>query len=59
MLTVVAPASMTAVTTSTRKSHSVRDASSGLNSTSSVYRLARRTPSTLILTISSLARLSL
>ena len=39
MLTVVAPASMAASTTSQRKSISVRAASSGLNSTSAQYAL--------------------
>ena len=59
MFTVVAPASITAVTTASRKSHSVREASSGENSTSSVNVLASLTPSTLMRMISSLAFLSL
>src|SRR5690349_22586660 len=59
MLTVVAPASMTASTTWVRKSSSVRDASSGENSTSSQSPRAIFTPSTAVRMISSCAMLSL
>ena len=59
MLTVVAPASITASTTSRRKSSSVREASSGENSTSSHRLRAYFTPSTAVWTISSLAIFSL
>jgi len=55
MLTVVAPAAMTASTTSQRKSSSVRAASSGENWTSSVKVFANFTPSTASLSISGLA----
>jgi len=43
MLTVPAPAAITASTTSARNAGSVRDASSGENSMSSTYLRARRT----------------
>ncbi len=58
-LMVVAPASMAAWTTSARKSSSVREASSGENSTSLVYSRASFTFSTLMRMISSLALLEL
>ena len=53
MLMVVAPASTAARQTEIMKSGSERVASWGENSTSSVYVLARRTPSTLALKTSS------
>ncbi len=53
MLTVVAPASTAAATMSTRNSKSVRVASCGLNSTSSVKVLASATESIVCLRISS------
>ena len=56
---VVAPASMVASTTRARKSSSVREASSGENSTSSQYSRAIFTASTALRTISSCAMLSL
>ena len=56
---VVAPASITASTTCARKSSSVREASSGENSTSSQYSRAIFTPSTARRMISSCAMLSL
>jgi len=59
MLTVVAPASMTASTTWARKSSSVREASSGENSTSSQNSRAIFTPATALRRISSFAMLSL
>ena len=59
MFTVVAPASITASTTWARNSSSVREASSGENSTSSQNSRAIRTPSTALRRISSLAMLSL
>ncbi len=59
MFTVVAPASTTAATISVRNSGSVREASSGENSTSSQASLAMRTASTARRTISSRAISSL
>ena len=59
MLTVVAPASIAAVTTSARKESSVREASSGENSTSSQSSRAIDMAPTALLMISSFAILSL
>ena len=57
--TVVAPAATTAWLTSTKNSGSVREASSGENSTSSTKVFARLTPSTASRKISSCALPSL
>src|SRR5580704_45947 len=59
MLTVVAPAAMAVSTTCARNSISVREASSGENSTSSHSSRARATPVAASLRISSCAMLSL